>query len=210
MRIVERLRDLFGRHGIGPRRRRIVSRTMLCSSRRSSLGYDYRRCHRSIWIHRQRPPLDFVVDAPILLLQLICHRRDCLRFIRLLSRVVVCQLDSDLARVFSFAVQLLPKIVLSSSRHHHVRQADPSLADEVRSFVLAEHRNLEVVVIRRIVHGEANLLIPAEAIKSVSISRWISNDLQLTISAFVHLSCPSPSFALPCPIVPQHTDSAFP
>lgn len=62
--------------------------------------------------------------------------------VRLRPRIVVCQLDADLARVFPFAVQSLPQIALASSRHNDVLQGDQGFSNQIRLLVLAEDGNL--------------------------------------------------------------------
>lgn len=132
---------------------------MLCSSRnRLVRNHDWIRVGL-IRVDGQRPPLDLAY-APILRLKLVCNRHDLGLFLRLLSRVVVCQLDPDLASVFPFAVQTLPQIVLPTTRHHDVVQSHPGFADEVGALVLAENGDLEGVVIGGVVDSEPQFLVP--------------------------------------------------
>ena len=61
------------------------------------------------------------------------------RSVRFRSRIVVCELQPDLASVFSLACQPLPYIVLAASRNDNSGQVDKRLADQIRLLVFAEH-----------------------------------------------------------------------
>ena len=87
---------------------------------------------------------------------------------RLRSLVVVGQLDPQLAGIFAFAREALPEIVLASTRYYNMGKINPGFANEVCSLVLAEHRDLDFIVIRRVVYDEAKFLIP-EHISGISI-----------------------------------------
>lgn len=75
--------------------------------------------------------------------------------LRLWSAIVVCDLDSNLTRIFALAGQVLPDVVLSSTRNNDVLQVNPCFADEIRLLVISEDRDLELVVVGRVVNRKA-------------------------------------------------------
>lgn len=83
-----------------------------------------------------------------------------MRPLGLRPRVVVCQLEPYLTRILSLAVQALPDIALPTTRHNDICQANPRLTHKIRALVLAEDTDLEVVVVRAVVDGESELLVP--------------------------------------------------
>ena len=57
-------------------------------------------------------------------------------------RIVVGQFYSDLARVFSFELQLVPDVILPASRDNNVFQVHPNLTNKVVLLVFIEDRAL--------------------------------------------------------------------
>ena len=76
------------------------------------------------------------------------------------SGIVVRELDPDLAGIAAFALKGMPSVRAASSSLNDAFQADPALPDELGLPVVIEDRNLELSVVRRIMYGEAKLLIP--------------------------------------------------
>lgn len=77
------------------------------------------------------------------------------------SAVVVGQFEHDFAGVFALVVQTVPCVVAASSWNHDLVQIDPCLSYQVRLLVVVEYRHFEVAVVGRLVHGEAEFLVPA-------------------------------------------------
>lgn len=120
------------------------------------------RQRRRVQVGEQRLPPDLLVLAPLRLPQL------AFSFVR--ARVVVCQLEHDLAGVLALVVECVPRVHLSSAGDNDFFQVDPHLANHVRLLVVVEDGHFEVVVVGRFVHGEAQFLVPV-ACQSVIPSR---------------------------------------
>ena len=78
------------------------------------------------------------------------------------SGVVVGHFHSDFPSIFSFIVELMPQIVLTTSWHNDLSQIDPSFTNEVRFLVVVEDGAFELVVVRRLVNSKSKLLIPRQ------------------------------------------------
>lgn len=83
--------------------------------------------------------------------------------------VVECDLHADLARILAAAGEVVPLIALPATADDDVLEVYPRLANEVGLFVVVEHGNFELVVVRAIVNDEAQLLVPAQP--QVQVSR---------------------------------------
>ena len=108
---------------------------------------------RSWWALRQRPSFD---SSRTELSRPACSYRIASRIVvtlflfplllgrRLLlgPRIVVGQFYSDLARVFSFELQLVPDVILPASRDNNVFQVHPNLPNKVVLLVLVKDRAL--------------------------------------------------------------------
>ena len=55
----------------------------------------------------------------------------------------------------------MPVVVLASTRDDQIFEIDPGFADQIGLLVVVENGDLELKVVRRLVNGEAKLLIPA-------------------------------------------------
>lgn len=55
----------------------------------------------------------------------------------------------------------MPGIALAAARDDDGLEVDPRLSDELCLLVVVEHGHLQLVVVGRVVHGEAELLVPA-------------------------------------------------
>lgn len=75
--------------------------------------------------------------------------------------VVVGELDADLARILALAVEGVPAVRLSAAGVDDVVEGDEGVADQLRLAVVVEDRDLDAVVVGRVVDGEAQLLVPA-------------------------------------------------
>lgn len=60
----------------------------------------------------------------------------------------------------------MPDVTLASTVYDYILEPDPRLADQLSLLVVVEYRNLEIVVVGRIVNGESQFLVP---VWSVSI-----------------------------------------
>lgn len=60
----------------------------------------------------------------------------------------------------------MPDVTLASTVYDNILEPDPRLADQLSLLVVVEYRNLEIVVVGRIVNGESQFLVP---VWSVSI-----------------------------------------
>lgn len=126
---------------------------------------------------RQRPPLHLLSE----------RHRSILRgsialpplTLGLGPRIVVCELQPDLSRVFALARQALPDVLLAASGHDDIAEVEESLSDQIRLLVLAEDRDLEVVVVRRVVDVEADFRVPvrqqAQSQQGSLSSQWLNN-----------------------------------
>ena len=101
----------------------------------------------------------------------------------ILSCIIECKLGSHLASILAFECKLLPNISLTTSELDYICKVDPCFSNEVGLLVVVEHRHLELVIVGRVVHSEAQLLIPSEVSK-----RWRITKLHRpTILVFVLL-----------------------
>jgi hypothetical protein len=66
----------------------------------------------------------------------------------------------------------VPSIALPSAGHNDFCEVDPSLADEFSFLVVIEDGHFEIVVVRRVMYGEAKLLVPGTLYVSADGS-WI-------------------------------------
>ena len=58
-------------------------------------------------------------------------------------------------------------VVLSSTSDNYFLEWQPTLSYEIRSFIIIEYRDLESIVIRRVVDSETQFLIPAKHVSQV-------------------------------------------
>lgn len=82
--------------------------------------------------------------------------------LRLWAGVVVGELDPDLASILALASQVMPQVILATARDNNVTQVDPGLSYQVGLLIIVEDRDLELIVIWRIMNGEANFLVPLQ------------------------------------------------
>ncbi len=76
------------------------------------------------------------------------------------SRIVVGQLNPDVAGVFSLEVECMPQIILASPRYNDFFQIKPSFSYEVGLLVIVKDGAFELVVVGRLVDGESQFLVP--------------------------------------------------
>jgi len=81
-------------------------------------------------------------------------------FLWLRARIVVRELHPHFACILSLAVEIVPRIALSSACHDDFCEADPGLADEFSLLVVVEDGHFEIVVVGRVAYGESKLLVP--------------------------------------------------
>ena len=74
--------------------------------------------------------------------------------------VVVGEFDADLAGVLALAVEAVPVVARAATGGDDGLKVDPGLANQLRLLVVVEDGHLEAVVVRRVVDGEAQLLVP--------------------------------------------------
>lgn len=67
--------------------------------------------------------------------------------VRFGSRVVEGNLDSNLSGILAPARQRLPHVILAASRNNDALQVNPSLADEVCSFIISKDGHFKLVVV---------------------------------------------------------------
>ena len=89
---------------------------------------------------------------------IVCHLAAIYQFLSLSFNLNNSQ--SYLASIFSFVIELLPKILSFSTRHDELGEVDPSFANEIGSLVVIEEGALELVVIRSFPHRKAQFLVP--------------------------------------------------
>ena len=89
------------------------------------------------------------------------HAADPSLVLGLWPRVVVCQLQIDLARVFALEVESMPPVVFASSWYADFGKMDVSLADQIRLLVIVKDGEFEIVVVGRVVYCESKFLVPA-------------------------------------------------
>lgn len=82
--------------------------------------------------------------------------------LRLRSRIVERHLHPNLSRILAPASKVLPYIALTTAGDDDIFEVDPGIANQIRPLVVGKDGNLELVVIRRVVHSKAELLIPNE------------------------------------------------
>lgn len=93
------------------------------------------------------------------------------------SAIVEGDLDPDLASILALAGEALPDVVLSASGDDDVPQVDPGLPNQVGSLVVGEDGDLELVVVRRVVDGEAQFLVPGRESAGVRCGGWLPSVL---------------------------------
>jgi len=76
------------------------------------------------------------------------------------ARVVVRDLNADLARVLAAKGEAVPEIGLSAAGDDDVSEIYPGFADEFGLAVIVEDGQLELVVVGRVADGESELLVP--------------------------------------------------
>lgn len=118
-----------------------------------------------IWVARQRASLDFRRVTRNAVSQVL-PRDD---FSGLGPFVVVCQLDSQLAGVLALEGETLPEIALAATGHDDLGKIDPGLANQVGALVLAEDGDFDAVVVGRVVHNKAQLLVPVIVFVLISL-----------------------------------------
>ena len=114
---------------------------------------------------RQRSPLHF--RPPIYTHHVISSHAVSSRPFRLRPRIIVCELNPDLAGVLALAVESLPNVALATSGYDDLSEADPCLADQIGSLVFAEDGQLQLVVIGRVMDGESELLVPGVLVSTI-------------------------------------------
>jgi hypothetical protein len=70
------------------------------------------------------------------------------------SGVIVGELQTDLSSVLALAVQAVPVVALAAAGTDDGIEVDPCLSDQFRLLVVVENRDLEAVVVGRIVYCE--------------------------------------------------------
>lgn len=100
------------------------------------------------------------------------------------STIVVGDFDSNLAGILPSACQVLPNVFLSAARNNNVLEVDPRLADEISLFIICENRDLELVVVGRVVDRKAQLLVPVYVVSKSGRTRT-----QLSGSAGLPFRC---------------------
>jgi hypothetical protein len=75
--------------------------------------------------------------------------------------IIVGDLNSDFASIFSLAVQVVPKVVLATPGHYNLLQAHPAFSNEVGLLVVIEDGDFQLIVVGRIVDRKSKLLIPS-------------------------------------------------
>ena len=107
-------------------------------------------------IHRQRPALDgFLLPwcRDSFLNGHFWPRLHNFLFSR--SRIVEGKFYPYFSRVSSFAVELVPSIILTATWNDKLVEFDPGFTYQVGLSVIIENRNLQLIVIRGIVDGKA-------------------------------------------------------
>jgi hypothetical protein len=74
--------------------------------------------------------------------------------------IIVGHLYSDVARIFSLEVQLMPQVILTAAGDDDIVQIDPSFTDEISLLVVIEDGALHPVVVGGVVCNESEFLIP--------------------------------------------------
>ena len=115
----------------------------------------------TVWIARQRSPLDSCRSIVKALPEIVDAGNTFSCAFRPWASVVVSELYSQLASIFAFTVETLPQICLASARMEYVFQRNPSFSNEVCPFILAEYRDLERVIVGRIVDCKTEFLVPS-------------------------------------------------
>ena len=76
------------------------------------------------------------------------------RFFLFRSGIIVRELNADLSSISSLAIETVPQIVLTSSRHNDFVQRHPCFSNEIRLLIVVEYRYLELVVIRGVMDSK--------------------------------------------------------
>jgi len=95
-----------------------------------------------------------------------------------LPRIIIGHFQPNLSSIFSSIVETVPCIFSSTSWNNDTVQLDPSLSYQIRLFVIVEYRNLDTVIVRRVVNGKSQLLVPGTC-KHGTISEKISSGVVL-------------------------------
>jgi hypothetical protein len=136
------------------------------------------RCCSGDWIRRQRSSLDgsLWLSRPLKTVSgSIFHtiRSTLLHliwFLLLWTRIVVGDFDPDLPRIFALASQRMPNIILPPTWNDNLLQIDPSLPNNLSLLVIVENRNLQLVVVGRVVDGKSELLVPMKRVSKSTFS----------------------------------------
>jgi hypothetical protein len=113
------------------------------------------------WIARQWSPLNSCRSITNALPKIVYAGDAFSCAFRSWACVVVCELYPQLAGVFALAIETLPKICLASARMKYIFQRDPSFSNEICPLILAEYRDLERVIVGRIMDCKSKFLIPS-------------------------------------------------
>lgn len=87
------------------------------------------------------------------------------------TTVIVCDFHPDLTSILASARERLPHIVLTATGDNNGLEIDPCLSDEIGPLVVCENGNLELVVIRGVVHWESKLLVPGRSTSAMVVGR---------------------------------------
>lgn len=98
------------------------------------------------------------------------------------SGVVVRDLDSDLAGILAPVAQVVPNVVLSATGDDNLLQVDPRLTNDLGLLIVVEQRHLQLVVVRGVVHGKSQLLVPASSLSAQWSLRPITGALLVSVS----------------------------
>jgi hypothetical protein len=82
------------------------------------------------------------------------------RLLWLRAGVVVGQFQTSFSGVLALAIETVPDVALAAARYDDFGKVDPRLANELRLLVVVEDGDFEVVVVGRVVYGEAQFLVP--------------------------------------------------
>ena len=124
----------------------------------------------------------------------------------LLSSIVVCHFDANLAGILSSTLQWVPVVILASSRDDQILQIDPGFTYQISLFVVVEHSNLQSKIIWGFMDSETQLIVPIEVwpfVLALIVTRS-SGGSSLTIGGSVLHVNPLVSSLLLCLVV-QHS-----
>lgn len=86
----------------------------------------------------------------------------CGRLLGFGSAIVEGDLNSNVASIFSLAIQIMPLVALSPASHDNIAQVDPCFADQFRLFVVIEDGQFKLEVVWRVVDNKSKFLVPGE------------------------------------------------